>query len=286
MKFILQGDLHIRSTTPVNRVDNYFEAQISKFIQLLNFAEKHKADILCGGDFFDKPEVGFNIYNAIQDLLQGSRINFFTCVGNHDIYYHNQKTLKATALYGLRLRIVDGTLLTPKNIMLHGVGWEQKVTQPGRGKFNILMAHIPVFENQIPFYWKGEGFTSKTLKERYPGFDLYFCSDIHVPFIQGNVVVSGSMMRQSIDQMNYKPRCYLIETDTMEITPLYYEIKDNVFNIPDEKIKENLELTSLVEALKVSAVGKASFPRDCVALAKDDEPVKQIIQEVFDELNY
>lgn len=290
MKIIYQGDLHLRDGSPVNRIDNYYEAELGKLQQLVAFGNKHEALLLLGGDTFDTHKVSAALVNQTIKILRKACHGVYATLGQHDVPYHEVDILKSpmyslsasgaisTAMESGVHRRVDGT-------NIYFCGWEKSVPIRAGAGFHIFLGHVSVFEKQIPFYWKGEGFTPKTLKERFPGYDLYLCGDIHIPFVQENVIVSGSMLRQSIDQINYRPRCYLIETDTMEITPLYYKIEDNVFNIPDEKVKENLELDSLVEALKVSAVGKASFPRDCMALAKDDEPVKQIIQEIFDELD-
>ncbi len=291
MKFILQGDLHIRSTRPVNRKDDYYQAQFRAFKQLIDFANEHDADILCGGDLTDTPELKFKMYNAIQEMLSDLRGTFYTCTGNHDLYYHNQSTIKDTAIWGWHdagfIEIVEGVQQVRPNIFVLGAGWEQKVTGPvgGRGKVNILMAHIPVFEKEVPFYFKHEAFTSKTIKETYPGFDYYFCSDIHVPFVKDSVIVSGSMMRQTIDQMDFKPRCYLLDTRTGSIEPLFYKIADDVFSIPDKKITPTLEFEGLLKALKESTQGKVSYKQDCETLAAADKPVKNIIKEIFDDVS-
>jgi hypothetical protein len=89
----------------------------------------------------------------------------------------------------------------------------------------------------------------------------------------------------SINQVDYRPRAYLIDTETMKIEPLYYDIKDDVFGIPDKKVESTLNLDDLISAMKSSAVGRESYKRDCFALAKDDEDVKLIMGEIFDELN-
>lgn len=290
MKIIYQGDLHLRDGSPVNRIDNYYEAELGKLQQLMDFGSEHEASILLGGDIFDTHKVSAALVNQTIRILQTARFGVYATLGQHDVPYHEVDILKSP-VYSLLASdaisvAMESGVCRIAGTRIYFCGWEEDVPIRAGTGFHIFLGHVSVFEKQIPFYWKGEGFTPKTLKERFPEYDLYLCGDIHVPFIQGNVIVSGSMMRQSIDQIDYRPRCYLIETDTMEVTPLYYKIKDNVFNIPDEKVKENLELDSLVEALKVSAVGKASFPRDCMALANNDEPVKQIIQEIFDGLDY
>ena len=290
MKIIYQGDLHLRDGSPINRIDNYYETGLGKLQQLVDFVNEHEALLFLGGDIFDTHKVSATLVNQTIKILRTTWPGIYATLGQHDVPYHEVDILKSP-MYSL---LASGAISTAMEsgvhrrgdgTVIHFCGWEKAVEPPSGAGFHVFLGHVSVFENQIPFYWKGEGYTPKTLKEKYPGYDLYLCGDIHIPFVQGNVIVSGSMMRQSIDQINYRPRCYLIETETMEITPLYYEIEDNVFNVPDEKVKENLELQSLVEALKASAVGKACFARDCMALAVDDAQVKQIITEIFNELD-
>jgi len=289
LRFIHQSDIHLRSTTPVNRIDNYFEAQVSKFGQLLAWAEEYEATILCGGDLFDIPSSKFDIYNKAQEMLEVFSRDFYTVIGQHEIFYHNPESLQQTALWNLHsnghITIVRSPILLPDDVVLHGVGWECVPSEPLPGKFNIFLGHVSVFKGSVPFYWKEEGYTSKTLKEKYPGFDLYLCGDIHSPLVEDNVIVSGPMMRSGIDLIDYRPRAYLIDTDTLEIKPLYYEVAEAVFGIPDKKMESVLNLDNLIAAMKSRAVGRESYKRDCFALAGQDEEAKQIMLEIFNELD-
>ncbi len=295
MKIIYQGDLHLRSTTPVNRIDNYFEAQFDKLRQLVKFVNSHRAWLLLGGDIFDTHKVTAETVNRTVNIFSQCLPAIRFVLGQHDVPFH-QVSLMKSPVYSLCAGCggdlddvdVDQSVtyqVNGKPHSIHYCSWEQTPTKPQPGVFNILLAHISVFENKIPFYWKGEGYTAKSLKEKYPGFNLYLCGDIHIPFVKDNVVVSGSMMRQSIDQIDYKPRCYLIDTETMDIKPLYYKINPDVFSAKADVISEVLDFDNLIKAMKSSAEGRASYKRDCLALSQDDEPVKKIIQGVFDDFD-
>ena len=92
------------------------------------------------------------------------------------------------------------------------------------------------------------------------------------------------MMRQSIDQKDFQPRCYLIDTDSGEIEPLYFKIEQDVFaDYLVEKKEEGMskELGELVRALKQSAVAKVDFEQACKELAVDPK-TKSLIKEIFD----
>ena len=289
MKIIYQGDIHLRSSVPVNRVDDYNEAQFNKLGQLVEFANVHGDALLLGGDLFDSPKVSSEVVNDTIDVLSGCNVQTLSCLGQHDVPFH-QMVLKKSPVYPLYTSAAityceDGKALEiDDGVIVHFCSWEQAVTAPIEGMFNIFLGHVSVFD-KVPFYWKGEGYSPKTLKEKYPGYQLYLCGDIHSPLVDDNVVVSGPMMRMSVNHIDYQPRCYLIDTDTMEITPLYYKIEEDVFSIPNEEIESTLNLDNLIGAMKSSAVGKESYKRDCYALAGEDEEVKEILGEIFDELS-
>lgn len=287
MKIVYQADIHLRDAVPANRIDDYDAAQFGKFNQLIDFANAHKAILLLGGDLYDRYRISPRLLNTTMEALFRAENPVFSTLGQHDVPYHQMDLEKSPvlplyicgALSGLG---VDGYDCYG-DLAIHYCGWEQKPTTPIKGRVNILLGHISVFEGSVPHYWKGEGYTEKTLKKQYPGFDYYLCGDIHSPLCQGNVIVSGSMMRMGIDQLEYKPRCYLIDTDTGEIKPLFYEISDEVFNIKELEIAANLNLDNLIKAMQKSARLKASYKTDCLQLA--DKTTRPLMQEIFDELD-
>lgn len=297
MKIVYQGDAHLRDSVPVNRIDNYWVAQFNKLQQLVDFTDEYEAYLLLGGDLFDTYKASAELMNQTINTLKSVTWKY-SVLGQHDVPYHQMHLMKSPVHILQQAEALDIVGLSgsktlkfkeygggSQDITIHFCSWEQKVPEPIAGNFNILLGHISVFENKVPFYWKGEGYTANSLRKKYPDFDLYLCGDIHIPFVKDNVVVSGSMMRQSIDQIDYKPRCYLIDTETMDIKPLFYKIHTDVFSVKEDQVSEILDFDNLVKALKDSAEGKASYKRDCLALSKDDEPVKKIIQGVFDEFN-
>ena len=55
-KFIFITDLHLKTSNPSNRIDDYTETLFKKLTWVLNFAKKKKIkNILCGGDILDTP---------------------------------------------------------------------------------------------------------------------------------------------------------------------------------------------------------------------------------------
>ena len=287
MKLISLGDWHIRSTVPATRKDDYPEAQLKKTKQLVKWSNEYEASILCPGDMLDSNRITFFTYNQLQRELQKTRLLIFVIRGNHDSYFHTSD-VSGTPLQGL----ADGeTIIIPKGPIslgeqtwLHAYNWDEEPEACYNSGYNILMVHKAVFENKIPFFFEGkESYTAKTLKAKYPGYDLYLAGDIHEPFVNDDVIVSGSMMRMNVTQKDYSPRAYLIDTETRDIKPLFFDIEKDVFHeelitMKNDGYSKTLE--GLVGALKKSARNKANFKNDCMTLAKDSA-VTKTLQEIF-----
>src|SRR6056297_3378153 len=107
-RFVLCADLHIRSNKPKHRKDDYFESVVVKLQQIIDLANKRKANILCAGDIFDHTKVGHKVVNKIIDVLNSFNHKFYVVYGQHDSTYHS-KNLENSPLY---------TLLDKKNVIL------------------------------------------------------------------------------------------------------------------------------------------------------------------------
>jgi len=293
MNFIFLSDWHLRSSRPLARIDDYHVAQIRKLIQLVFFANEHSAYIVAGGDIWDSPRPGWKLYTEVQRVLSKAQWGIYVVAGQHDQIFHSQD-LSNTPLQSLHdagiLTVVKEPEQLSSKVYLHGCSWGEEPSKPIEGFYNVLLAHLSVYEKKVPFYMEGNVFTARTLGEKYPGFNLYLCGDIHIPFVRDDVVVSGSMMRQSIDQKDFRPRCYLIEGSKLnpfnKISPLYFDIEEDVFadylvNKKDEEFAS--ELNELVDALKASAVQKVDYEKLCGDLAKHFI-THNLIKDIFDHV--
>ncbi len=288
MKFVYQGDIHLRDRAPVNRIDNYREVQFDKLEQLVGFANDNEATLLLGGDIFDSYKVSAEIVNRANEIFLTCNRDIFAVMGQHDVPYHDMDVIKSP----IRSLQLSGALTVENNCLaiidgeaIHFCGWGEEMPVVILPQVtNILLGHISVF-NVVPHYWKGEGYTPDTLRKKYPGFDYYLCGDIHDNLHDDNVIVSGSMMRSSINQENFNPRAYLIDTTSKTVEPLFYTVSEGVFNAVEKKGAEDLELGNLVDALKNATVGKRTYKRDCLSLAAKDKPVRDIIEEILDDVD-
>lgn len=102
LKFIVLGDLHLRTTNPENRIDNILEAIKSKLEFVFNYAKEHNVTaILCPGDTFDAGQVSNSTLIAAADIILKCPVPIITAVGNHDMFNYNINTYKRTSLYVL-----------------------------------------------------------------------------------------------------------------------------------------------------------------------------------------
>lgn len=286
MIIIAQNDIHLRDTRPVNRVDDYYEAQFNKLEQLVGFAKEHNAVLAIGGDLFDTHKVSAEVVNRAIDILSEVPAHrIVACLGQHDVPYH-QVNVKKSPVYSLLtsnvLHIEDRRY---DEVLFHVGNWETPPSPPKEGYYNVLLGHISVFEDIVPFYWKGEGYTAVELEKQYPGYQLYICGDIHIPFVKGAVVVTGSMMRMSINQRDYAPRCYKIDTVAGTVEPLYFKVAQDVFSVSDIVETNDMDLSNLISAMQDTDRVRQSYRQDCISLAKGNQRAGQLIKEIFDELN-
>ena len=295
-KIIALSDWHITSGTPASRTDDYGEAQMRKVAQVVSWANHYQADIFCGGDLFDNNRVSYKTFSRLITELKKCETEIFVVRGNHDSYYHNED-LTGTPLGLLNdlgiVTLVEGWMSGGWfNVYGHGWGTEERVEAVVSDKVSIFLGHISVFYEKIPFYFEGkEAYTAKTLLEEFPGFDLYVCGDIHEPCVAYKVIVSGSMMRSTVAQKDYKPRAYLVtfiskgSNRKKMVEPLHFDIEKDVF-VGDDRSQEedgefSLELKDLVDGMKKSLSNKFDFKETCYTLADQNEARIAALNEIF-----
>lgn len=256
MKIANISDLHLKTSNPQNRIDNYKETQLNKLRCILQFCDDNNIKALIGaGDIFDHPRMSLGYVGEIISLFKKYGVMFYVVYGQHDLWYH-QQSLENTPL-GL-LEISDVVILLgedpvsiDKNVDVYGCGWEKDIPKiQNKNKINILAIHTMVIKNNK--VWNGqEEYEAAGRLLKNNDFDLIVSGDNHKSFqelYKGKKLVNcGPLMRSTVAQGDHKPSFYIYDTDTKELTREYISIE------PFEEvmlISEHLETKNINKKLE------------------------------------
>ena len=157
-KIVFFTDPHVSGKTPAARLDNYPETILGKIRQVGEIAKEINADaVICGGDWFDRPDVGPNIVGRLGAILSGFTCDIFTVIGNHDVYGYNAATVTRSMLgilsgFGIVKRLTNDTPFIVGDFALSGVDAAYELDRDGRiidytdgpkeeGKINVRVLH-------------------------------------------------------------------------------------------------------------------------------------------------
>ena len=312
MRFLAGADLHLRASTPVNRRDDFIAAQLRKVQYIINYAYEDPAAlaILWGGDVYDHHDVPYwvveryiNVFKAAQTYLYDPKE--LVVFGQHDQRFHTserENTPLGTTLAGVE--IMDVLWAEPKvfeqqgelPVHIYGMSWGQEipVVVTDKDVINILVAHQMTTE-QGPLWPGHEGFVKADdfLKE-HPEFKYVVTGDNHQQFTvryRGRTLINpGSVMRSNIDQVDFEPAFYVIDTaaNTVERVPFPIEPGSEVFRL--EKVEEEKERNERLEEFIVSLksdtddADSLNFRKNLTTFMAANPlpvPVKDAIQEIM-----
>lgn len=108
----------------------------------------------------------------------------------------------------------------PYNVMVSD--WGEDI---GEDDTEILITHATITEKPNSII-EGSVSAKEFMKEH--DHQLVISGDYHVPHVceyKGRLLINpGSLMRQNIDQINQRPRIYLVDTDTLEYEVIYVPV--------------------------------------------------------------
>ena len=294
MKILLVGDLHARADKPEKRTDdNFMETVLNKLGQILDIATKHDCiNILQAGDWHNSYSPDKLLIAKELDLLHDFYGNITIIHGQHDLRYHNQSSANNSALRILEttgnFQAIEGKRCLGDCINIYATPYGKKpMTEPEEGKFNILMSHVMVQDK--PLYINQDFISPAEYMSEYPGFDLYFVGDIHTPFVskrKGSLMINaGSVLRQSIDQKDYKPKVVLFDTDTREYEDIYLDVKPDVFDLSQISVKKENKFTGMIDKLKETGQISVDFKSNLDLHCKRNKISKKVVS-IIEESYY
>lgn len=292
MKLLICGDLHIRSTPPENRIDNYFESQKNKIHWILNLAKENNATVLLPGDVFDNYRQPNYILEYYIFLFKLIKMPIITVAGQHDLKYHsiNKEDTALAVLDASDALLLINNEIVGEGLDIYGASFGEKIPKIENPKeFNILLTHRMIIHSDKIWNAQEDFDYAENLLRKHP-FDLIVSGDNHHFFIanQGNryLINCGSLMRSTIAQLNHIPKVVLfdIDTRTYEIYNIPIEPISEVFNL--NKIKEKKEkierFDAFVKGLNESKNMTFSF-QDCLNDYIKENEISEEIQQIIME---
>jgi len=259
MKLLFTADWHIRTTQPVNRIDDFLllQKETVKFIYDTAF-DNHVDYVVIAGDLFHCARDRYPQEMLI--FLNDSMLQFSTVYipGNHDLLYHAD-TKEYMSNIGLLNRMSDRSDI-PNNIDVY---------------HQYCSIVVP------PYIEKGT--TAKDLCEQSIK-DVILVGDNHQSFVYRHpetmqlLVNPGCITRQKLSEKDYKPSIYIYDFDNKSAQRVYLlDKRDNVFA---ENRAKNLK--SIESYRRIDGVEGLDFEEKILNYNKKmmvKEPVKAIIME-------
>lgn len=275
--FIAAADIHLRSDAPRGRRPAEFQAAMwRKFDQILGFAGQFDVPLLIAGDLGEYPYWPNRLLTqVIRRFRRGSHAIIFT-PGQHDLPEHRLAAWEDAAL-GVIEAAKGNFHLMMDNEDIPGVhGCAVRVypfghpiehatfdTSDGQ-RPKVAIAHQMVIDQPL---WPGqEAIKGHQLLQKFPEFDIIITGDNHQPFVHtmdDQILINpGSMMRSRRDQMDHRPRVYLVSQEPagFTATPLYLDILNSQDVFLEEIDAPGAELDGRIEAFvaRVKEKGRAT----------------------------
>ena len=285
---VLTADIHLTETTPISRTDNYVEAQDRKLAFLKQLETQYDCPVIDAGDIFDYWKASpWLIARAYKNLPS----EIYTIPGNHDLPEHSMQQYEKSALHvlevALAIRRLSKTPYDRRDFTIAGFAYGEKLEDVNA---DIVVIHDLVYEGNPP--WPNAvGYQPKDLFKIFTKPRLILTGHYHMALVakskDGRLVVNpGSMMRMTIVQKDYKPRCYLYNFDDNEVEPVYFPIEEDVFDdrhIVEPKEKEE-RLSAFIEKLNMEWDLRLSFKANLEAFFKENKINKKVEELIWQSL--
>lgn len=297
MKILLTADWHIRGDRPRCRIDEDWIASQRQDIQaVVDIASREKVDeawVL--GDLFHQPRAATEAVNMVLVGLKDFRevCPVYILPGNHDLPYHDYGNLEQSSL-GIVLKSFPElrTREEPSGLILAAAPFGLDPVDPHA---DVWATHQLVFENAETRPPMAPGKIAQDLLDEAPGVQVVVTGDYHRGYVYTGadgrrVITPGCLNIQAADMDDYRPRVYIWDTATAQVTPHYLPLNSAAVvtdYLAAEKERDE-RMDRCLEVATAAASVTLSFTDNLKAAAEEPETapgVKGIINEVLDHLN-
>lgn len=300
-KYLYIQDIHLSGKTPINRKDNYLDSIFLKLKEIILIAKKNKCgSIISGGDNLDSPIISLPICDKFIDIIEESKIPFYTVWGNHDEQFHNSEVSKSTTLQHMFNRsflINCLNVIETNEIYIKAFHYfhncEKTIKEEGlfhdkKDKFTIAIVHALITEKRLPY--SAMHVYYKDIKSNY---NYILVAHNHHPFnfkIDGTQILDiGCIGRRKIDEQNIEPSVLLIDANTkkFEIIKLKsVKSSEKVFDLEKiEKIKQfEGNIDKFIHSLDNIKFQSLDVRGRIMEIAKETKVEKEIVDEIIDRI--
>jgi len=269
MKFIACADIHLSDKCPKSRKGNYFKQILVKFEYILKRTQKTDSKLLViAGDFFDTTKAKYKVTNKIQ----------------HDLNYHvsglDNTPLGILETAGAISILNNKTTITIGGVTFIGAGWNEKPKEQA----DVLVIHRMIVKKGELWAGQTNYSTAHAILRKYPWAKCIISGDNHLPHslrTKNKLQINcGSMVRSTKAQINYQPRCWIIDTEKWETKPIKIKClaSDDVFDMNQIEIDETKD-----DAKREAEEKIAAFIDTLPNTEKEKPNYKSILSNVIDQ---
>lgn len=295
---VLCSDLHLTSTRPGCREDDWTAAQEAMLAKISSVATKNKVPVFVAGDIFHKAKED---PEAVSLALRHMRKNkWYGIPGQHDLPGHNLQRIGESSFWNLVeagvLEYVEG-IVELKDLYLigHSFGMEPinaNELLEQRDKKIVGLAHQMVWESE-PFPDAPEKGNVKNVAKQYNGYHALVFGDNHQGFTTSfrkgkgmvTIVNCGVAIRRTRAEIDYQPRCYVL-FDDMSVKAVKLPTENDIITEQEVREKGNEKLQAFVETLLKQTEVSLSFTYNLKRLLEELEPepaVKTLLWSIMEQ---
>lgn len=293
MKILVMGDLHLRATAPVNRIDDYYQIQMNKIKWIFDLAVKEKCFVLIQpGDFFNQPDTANYVKKDIIQLINSYDIDIYSIAGQHDLRYRNFDNTSLAVL--AEAKVIDMLNTDPViyneiiPVHIYGSSFNEEIpTVQDKNAVNILAIHRMVIQDKLLFPDQNDYVKADSFLNTYKDFDLVISGDNHNSFhhyVNGKYLINcGSIMRITTTQYEHKPCVWIYNTETQKAKQYFIPIEPvtKVFNSDAQETKDrNIELDAFITTLATDKEELGVTYEDNIKIILTDDADEEVVDLV------
>ena len=293
---ILASDLHIRSTVPRARNDDFAGAMEQKLRFILDLA-RQSPPLITGGDLLDVARSDQELEGWLIRLFREYGVEILTVPGQHELPNHSLAQYNRSSLAVLESAGVIRVLTKDRGPIIHVNGWafwglawgeEPDESMQDRKRKNMLIWHKMVTE--VPL-WPGQEVVQPTgLLRKLPWYKLILTGDNHnTVFISPSsdldgrerwLVNPGSMLRMTAAQVDHRPCVFRYENDILE--QIFLPVKSDVLDLTqlqEEKARDG-RIEAFVERLNTTVEMGLDFEANLKSYFEEN-PVSDSVRDLI-----